>query len=51
MVEQGKQGIMQQRLQTTPKRNASAKSKALIKYLQTGRKMLRSLSLSKELGR
>jgi hypothetical protein len=27
MVEQGKQGIMQQRLQTTPKRNASVKVK------------------------
>jgi hypothetical protein len=37
MVEQGKQGIMQQQLQITPKRNASVKSKALIKYLQTGR--------------
>jgi hypothetical protein len=27
MVEEGKQGIMQQRLQTTPKRNASVKVK------------------------
>jgi hypothetical protein len=39
---------MQQRLQTTPKHNASFK--ALINYLQTGREMLRGLPLSKELG-
>jgi len=42
---------MQQRLQTTPERNASIKVKHLIKSLQTGRKMLRGLPLSKELGR
>ena len=42
---------MQQRLQTTPERNALIKVKHLIKSLQTGRKMLRGLPLSKELGR
>jgi hypothetical protein len=51
MVEQGKQAIIQQRLQTTPKRNASVKVKALIKYLQSGREMLWGLPLLKELGR
>jgi hypothetical protein len=42
---------MQQRLQTTPERNASIKVKTLIKYLQTEGEMLRGLPLSKELGR
>ena len=42
---------MQQRLQTTPERNTSIKVKHLMKSLQTGRKMLRGLPLSKELGR
>ena len=42
---------MQQRLQTTPERNASIKVKHLINNCKPGRKMLRGLPLSKELGR
>jgi hypothetical protein len=50
MISKGKQGIMQQWLQSTPKLNASTISKAYVKYLQTEGEMLWALPLSKELG-